>query len=84
MALPKLPKKLPPEREVAHSIELEVGVKILATKNCTVEGMARCEDSFQAIKKAIMEEPMQVLSDHTKPFEVHIDAPNFAIRGVLI
>ena len=31
-----------------------------------------------------MEEPLRAWSDHTKPFEVHTDASNFAIRRVLI
>ncbi|RVW51386.1 Retrovirus-related Pol polyprotein from transposon 297 [Vitis vinifera] len=35
-------------------------------------------------KKAVIEEPMLALPDHTKVFEVHIDASDFAIRRVLM
>ena len=81
---PELPKRLSPKRTVDHATELEVGANIPATKNFTGEWSARCEDAFQALKKAIMEEPVLALSDHTKPFEVQTDALDFAIGGVLM
>ena len=68
----ELPKKLPHKREVDHSIELEVGAKIPGTKNCTGEWTTKeggWVPRFQALKKVVMKEPVQVLSGHTEPFE---------------
>ena len=42
------------------------------------------QQAFDALKKALMEEPVLVLSNHDLPFEVHIDAFDFAIGGVLM
>ena len=36
------------------------------------------------MKKAVTEEPVLALPDHTKVFEVHTDASDFAIGGVLM
>ncbi|CAM8905253.1 unnamed protein product [Rhodiola kirilowii] len=48
------------------------------------EWTARCEEAFQSLKNAIMEEPVLALPDCTKPYEVHTDASDFAIGGVLV
>ena len=44
----------------------------------------KCQQAFEDLKKAIKEEPMLALPDHTKVFEVHTDASDFAIGGVLM
>ena len=40
--------------------------------------------AFEELKKAILEELVLALLDHTKPFEVQMDASDFAIGGVLM
>ena len=44
----------------------------------------RCQQAFEDLKKAITEEPVLALPDHTKVFEVHTNASDFAIGGVLM
>ena len=44
----------------------------------------KCQQAFEDLKKAITEEPVLALPDHTKVFEVHTDASDFAIGGVLM
>ena len=44
----------------------------------------KCQQAFEDLKKAMTEEPVLALPDHTKVFEVHTDASNFAIGGVLM
>ncbi|RVW12104.1 Transposon Tf2-8 polyprotein [Vitis vinifera] len=44
----------------------------------------RCQQAFENLKKVVTEEPVLALPDHTKVFEVHIDASDFAIGGVLM
>ena len=43
-----------------------------------------CQHVFEDLNKAVTEEPVLALPDHTKVFEVHIDASDFAIGGVLM
>nr|GFC05656.1 reverse transcriptase [Tanacetum cinerariifolium] len=43
-----------------------------------------CEAAFESLKKAVMKEPMLRLPDVTMPFELHTDASDFAIGGVLM
>ena len=44
----------------------------------------KCQQAFEDLKKAVTEEPVLALPDHTKVFEVHTDASDFAIGGVLM
>ncbi|XP_015168928.1 uncharacterized protein K02A2.6-like [Solanum tuberosum] len=43
-----------------------------------------CRDAFEKLKVAIIEEPVLALLDFTKAFEIHTDASDFAIGGVLM
>ncbi|KAH9753791.1 Endonuclease [Citrus sinensis] len=52
-------------------------------KNIMWHWSEECQRAFEELKKAISEEPVLALPDHTKPFEVQTDASNFAIGGVL-
>ena len=47
-------------------------------------GTKRCQQAFKDLKKAVTKESMLALPDHTKVFEVHTDASDFAIGGVLM
>ena len=40
--------------------------------------------AFEDLKKAVTKEPLLALPYHTKTFEVHIDAFDFSIGGVLM
>ncbi|ERN17431.1 hypothetical protein AMTR_s00037p00230530 [Amborella trichopoda] len=56
----------------------------LLKKNKVWEWSERCQDAFEDLKTAVMEEPVLSLPDHSKMFEVHTDALDFAIGRVLI
>ena len=43
-----------------------------------------CQRAFEDLKQAVMDDPVLQLPDHTKPFEVHTDASDYAIGGVLV
>ncbi|KAH9674643.1 Endonuclease [Citrus sinensis] len=53
-------------------------------KNRTWHWSEECQRAFEELKKAISEEPILDLPNHTKPFEVQTDASDFAIGGVLM
>ncbi|KAJ8459553.1 hypothetical protein OPV22_032479 [Ensete ventricosum] len=44
----------------------------------------KCEATFQDVKNAVLEEPILRLPDYGKSFEVHTNASDFAIGGVLM
>ena len=46
--------------------------------------LQKCQRAFEDLKKAMTQEPVLALLDHTKVFEVHSDASDFAIGGVLM
>ena len=43
-----------------------------------------CQGAFEGLKTAVIEEPVLMLPDFTKTFDIHTDASDFAIGGVLI
>ncbi|KAH9670463.1 Endonuclease [Citrus sinensis] len=53
-------------------------------KNRTWYWSEECQRAFEELKRAISEEPVLALPDHTKAFEVQTDASDFAIGGVLM
>lgn len=53
-------------------------------KNQTWSWDERCQTTFEELKEAVIQEPVLVLPDHTKPYEVHTDASDFALGGVLM
>jgi len=43
-----------------------------------------CQRVFEDLKRAVIDDPVLQLPDYTKPFEVHTDASDYAIGGVLV
>ncbi|KAJ0894123.1 putative nucleotidyltransferase, Ribonuclease H [Helianthus annuus] len=56
----------------------------LLKKNKAWDWDHRCQAAFEGLKEAVMSEPVLALPDVSKPFELHTDASDFAIGGVLI
>ena len=56
----------------------------LLKKNKSWAWTEKCQEAFEHLKAAVMEEPVLALPDFSKPFEVHTDASDFAIGGVLM
>ena len=42
------------------------------------------QGAFEGLKTAVIEEPVLMLPDFTKAFEIHTDASDFSIGGVLM
>lgn len=55
----------------------------LLKKNRTWHWFEEYQRTFEELKKAIFDEPVIALLDHTKPFQVQTDASDFTIGGVL-
>ncbi|KAK3022722.1 hypothetical protein RJ639_046706 [Escallonia herrerae] len=56
----------------------------LLKKGKAWEWSKRCQTAFEGLKDAVTEEPVLALPDHTKVFELQMDASDFAIGGVLM
>ena len=46
----------------------------LLKKNRVWDWSSKCQGAFEALKRAVTEEPILALSDFNKPYEVHTDA----------
>nr|XP_018621835.1 uncharacterized protein LOC108942866 [Nicotiana tomentosiformis] len=56
----------------------------LLKKNKPWVWMEHCQKTFEDLKAAVTKEPVLALPDFAKTFEVHTDASNFAIGGVMM
>ncbi|XP_054800138.1 uncharacterized protein LOC129304486 [Prosopis cineraria] len=56
----------------------------LLKKNKSWQWSQDCQDAFEKLKQMVVQEPVMSLPDYSKPFEVHTDASDFAIGGVLM
>ena len=43
----------------------------------------KCQESFDLLKKRFTEEPVLMMPDHTKPFQIQVDSFLFATGGIL-
>ena len=56
----------------------------LLKKTKAWEWSKECQGAFDRLKAAVIEEPVLALPNHLLPYEVHTDASDFAIGGVLM
>lgn len=56
----------------------------LLKNNKSWEWTKRCQNAFEELKAAVTQEPVLVLPDFEKVLEVHTDASDLSIRGVLM
>ena len=43
-----------------------------------------CQESFDLLKKHFTEEPVLMMPDHTRPFQIQVDSSLFTTGGILI
>ena len=43
----------------------------------------KCQESFDLLKKHFIEEPVLMMPDHTRPFQIQVDSSLFATGGIL-
>ena len=42
-----------------------------------------CQESFDLLKKRFTEEPVLIMPDHTRPFQIQVDSLLFTAGGIL-
>ena len=72
--------------EQVHSRLLSIASLLIALlkKNITWEWYMNYQRTFKSLKQTVMEKPVSTLSDHSKAYEMHTDAFDFAISGALM
>jgi hypothetical protein len=59
-------------------------INLLKKSSKTYEWNEACDEAFETLKDILVKPPMLKLPDFDKDFEIHSDASNFAIGGVLV
>lgn len=81
--LPRISELLLPLHQRIYSAKAAPLIGVLK-KNRALHWSEEYQHAFKKLKKAISEEPILVVPDHTNPFEVQTDASDFAIDGVFM
>jgi transposase InsO family protein len=70
-------------RFIKHFSEVAKPLNDLLKKDRKFEWTKECQDSFDELKKRFTEEPVILMPDHTKPFQIECDASKYASGAVL-
>lgn len=70
-------------RFIRNFSEIAKPLNDLLKKDHKFEWTADCQSAFDALKKRFTEEPVLIMPDHTKPFQIESDASKYASGAVL-
>ena len=70
-------------RFIAHYSDLARPLIDLTKKDKTFEWTTKCQTAFDILKKRFTEEPVLMMPDHSKPFQIESDASKVATGAVL-
>ena len=70
-------------RFIWHFSELARPLNDLLKKDQRFEWTDDCQKAFDKLKKQFMEEPVLMMPDHTRPFQIETDASKYATGAVL-
>jgi hypothetical protein len=70
-------------RFIRHFSEIAKPLNNLLKKDQRFEWTDTCQKAFEALKKRFTEEPVLMMPDHTKPFQIECDASKYASGAVL-
>jgi hypothetical protein len=68
---------------ISHYSELARPLNDLAKKAKKFEWTTKCQEAFDTMKKQFMEEPVSLMPDQSKPFQIESDASKVATGAVL-
>jgi hypothetical protein len=70
-------------RFIWHFSELARPLNDLLNKDKRFEWTDDCQKAFDELKKRFTEEPVLMMPDHTRPFQIETDASKYATGAVL-
>ena len=70
-------------RFIRHFSEIAKPLNDLLKKDVKFEWTSACKKVFEELKKCFTEEPVLIMPDHTKPFQIESDASKYASGAVL-
>jgi RNase H-like domain found in reverse transcriptase/Reverse transcriptase (RNA-dependent DNA polymerase)/Integrase zinc binding domain len=68
---------------ISHYLELAWPLNDLMKKDKKFEWSTKCQEAFDTMKKWFMEEPVLLMPDQSKPFQIESDASKVATGAVL-
>ena len=71
------------QKFISHYSDLARPMNDLTKKDKKFEWTTDCQSAFETLKKRFTEEPVLLMPDHTKPFQIESDASKVA-SGVVI
>jgi hypothetical protein len=69
---------------ISHYLDLAQPLNCLTKKDRKFEWTTDCQDAFDTMKKRFTEEPVLLMPDQSKPFQIRSDTSKVATRAVLI
>ena len=70
-------------RFIRHFSEIAKPLNDLLKKDVKFEWTPACKKAFEELKKRFTEEPVLIMPDHTKPFQIESDTSKYASGAVL-
>jgi RNase H-like domain found in reverse transcriptase len=72
------------QKFISHYLDLAQSLNYLMKKNKKFEWMMECQNVFDTLKKQFMKEPVLLMPDQSKPFQIKSDTLKVASGTVLI
>ena len=71
------------QRFIRHYSNIAKPLNDLMKKNQLFNWTAECQQAFEKLKRCFTEEPVLIMPDQTKPFQIECDASKYALGVVL-
>jgi Reverse transcriptase (RNA-dependent DNA polymerase)/RNase H-like domain found in reverse transcriptase len=71
------------QKSISHYLDLAQPLNYLIKKDKKFEWIMECQNAFDTLKKQFMEEPVLLMPDQSKPFQIEFDASEVATDTVL-
>ncbi|KAL2506591.1 reverse transcriptase [Abeliophyllum distichum] len=79
-----LVEKMGREEHLSHVVQNRPAVNRINKEGESLEWSSQCQAAFKKLKESMWTDPVLALPDMAKAFEMHTDASDFALGGVLI
>ena len=71
------------QKFISHYSDIAKPLNDLTKKDRKFEWTNKCQESFDTLKRRFTEEPVLLMPDHSKPFQIESDASKVATGAIL-